>query len=177
MFKLWRRLEKKQEIRRVKFRSVAESDFHGINMLTIFCFILFLFCIGSSRREGELIWIKYNTLLKMNLWTLRKYASRKEFFLLVFFIALNFAHLWFVGVRLLTNKRSVKISKDRNGRISYFYSVVVVVIVFFCTCCLTSSIVAFVLIVGWPWKSSKWKIFPSPWLEALYMSFLNFVLY
>ena len=47
----------------------------------------------------------------------------KGIFLLVFLILHSFG--------LLTNKRSVKISKDRNGRISYFYSVVVVVIVFF----------------------------------------------
>ena len=128
MFKLWRRLEKKQEIEGSNLDLWHKVTF--INMLTIFCFILFLFCIGSSRREGELIRSKYSTLLKMNLWTLRKYASRKEFFLLVFFIALNFPRLWFVGVRLLTNKRRVKISKDRNGLISYFYSVFV--IVFFC---------------------------------------------
>ena len=79
----------------------------------------------------------------------KEICVQKGIFLLVFFIALNFPRLWFVGVRLLTNKRSVKISKDRNGRISYFYSVVVVVvIVFFCMCCLTSTVVAFVLIVG-----------------------------
>ena len=61
----------------------------------------------------------------------KEICAQKGIFLLVFFIALNFPRLWFVGVRLLTNKRSVKISKDRNGRISYFYSVVVI-IVFFC---------------------------------------------
>ena len=60
----------------------------------------------------------------------KEICVQKGIFLLVFFIALNFPRLWFVGVRLLTNKRSVKISKDRNGRISNFYSVVV--IVFFC---------------------------------------------
>lgn len=99
----------------------------------------------------------------------KEICVQKGIFLLVFFIALNFPRLWFVGVRLVTNKRSVKISKDRKGRISYFYSVVVIV---FSACCLTSSVVAFVLIVGWPWKSSKWKIFPSPWLRALYMLWL-----
>ena len=75
----------------------------------------------------------------------KEICVQKEIFLLVFFIALNFPRLWFVGVRLVTNKRSVKISKDRKGRISYFYSVVVIV---FSACCLTSSVVAFVLIVG-----------------------------
>lgn len=54
----------------------------------------------------------------------------KGIFLLVFLILHSFG--------LLTNKRSVKISKDRNGRISYFYSVVVVVIVFFFFCMLSN---------------------------------------
>ena len=55
--------------------------------------------------------------------------------------------------------------------------ILLLLLLFFSACCLTSSVVAFVLIVGWPWKSGKWKIFPSPRLEALYMSFLNFVLF
>ena len=60
----------------------------------------------------------------------KEICVKKGIFLLVFFIALNFSRLWLVGVGLLTNKRSVKISKERNGRMSYFYSVVVVVVVF-----------------------------------------------
>ena len=76
-------------------------------MLTIFCFILFIFCIGSSRREGEL-----QHFIKNEPMNTKEICVSKGIFLLVFFIALNFLRLWFVGVRLLTNKRSVKISKD-----------------------------------------------------------------